>query len=221
MCALIFRSFLLVSVQGVFIFFVFILTRTCLLLRVRIHPKEIIPLIPVLLFVFTLNCFRGGGELLFRYGPILLLKQGIIRGSYYVAVIIELFLMSRLLTRAFSSELLLGSLSTLDLFLFRAFRNRKGNFFLVLYYVIGIFSHVYAELKIFFRATEQNLKQKTVIFFRSVFEKSLIEFDEGNRAQMMEIRPKRGDFLLVSVQIAAFVVILIFQDLYALGFHLA
>jgi hypothetical protein len=136
-------------------------------------------------------------------------------------VIIELFLMSRLLTRAFSSELLLGSLSTLDSFLFQAVRKRKSSFFLVLYYVIGIFSHVYAELKIFFRATEQNLKQKTVIFFHKVFEKSLIEFEEGNRAQITAIRPKRGDYLLVSVQIVAFAVVLIFQQLHVQGFHLS
>ena len=158
----------------------------------------------MLLFVFVLNCFRGGGQVILRYGPILLLKQGMMRGAYYSAVIIELFYMSRLLTRIFSPEVLMGSLSSLDTLISRIFKHRKKRFFIVLYHVLGIFALIYTELKIFFRRKERGLKQKTVQFFHGVFEKSLRDFEVRNIVCIDPIRPQKADYALISAQLVAF-----------------
>jgi len=157
--------------------------------------------------VFILNCFRGGGQVILRYGPIILLKQGMIRGAYYSAVIIELFYMSRLLTRIFSSEVLLGALSSLDNLVFRVFKRKEKRFFIVLYHVLGIFAIIYTELKIFFRGKKGGLKHKTVHFFHSVFTKSLHEFEIQSCGSIDPVRPKKADYVLISAQLVAFCLI--------------
>ena len=179
----------------------------CVITGVSLRPKELLPILPVLLFVFILNCFRGGGEVILRYGPILFLKQGMLRGFFYSAVIIELFYMSRLLTKVFSPEVLLGTLSSLDTFVSRIFKPRNKSFFVIIYHVLGIFSLIYTELKIFFRGKKMGIKQKTVYFFQSVFEKSVNAFEVRNRPRINPIRPQKADYVLISAQLVSFTLI--------------
>jgi hypothetical protein len=202
-CALLFPSFLLLALQGAFILFLIAMGRTGVLLKVRLSAKELLPIVPVVGFVFVLNCFRGGGQVMLRWGPVLLIKQGMFRGLYYSGVIIELFLMSRALSRAFSSGQLLSSLSFIDAVFPKFGKNGASRLILVLYHVLGIFSHVYAEMKIFFRGKEWNLRQRTVQFFLKAFDRSLQSYEEGSGADFAVVRPTTADILLVSIQICA------------------
>ena len=179
------------------------------LINIRLRDlrlTDILPLLPVLLFVFALNCLRGGGQIILRYGPIVILKQGIFRGVYYSAVIIELFLMSRLLTRGFSSEVLLGSLSSIDENIWRIFgrKKKRRNPFTILFYVLGIFQITYSELRVFFSRRERGLKKKVVRFFYSVFEKSLKEYETLKQIPVVLIKPKVSDGILIAAQILVF-----------------
>jgi hypothetical protein len=174
-----------------------------------ILTRDYLRLVPILVFVFTLNAFRGGGEIIIKAGPFVLLKQGIFRGIYYSAVIIELFVMSRLMSNGFSPDLLISTFYTIDRHVFKRFLFRKekpkgdrNSFFLVLYYVLKIFQTVYSELRLFFKAGQGSLKEKTVLFFNTVFSKSLDEYEQLNKVSVYTVKPVYQDYIFMAGQAA-------------------
>ncbi len=142
----------------------------------RISPcdiplKQLAAVLPVICFVLILNCFRGTGEVLFRIGPFVVVKQGIFRGLLYTAMIVQLWLMSKLLTIGFSERRLLRSASSLSK------TGGKFGIFLVLYYILRIFHNTYVELKSLFSGTRKGIKERTVRFLVGAFERAEEDYD--------------------------------------------
>jgi hypothetical protein len=186
---------------------------------------SIIRIIPILLFVFTLNCFRGNGEIVLRLGILVVVKQGIQRGIYYSCVIAELFAMSRLLTRGFGeNELVAAFASVMPVAAKRRGRRHAesetargahtvsfGDFLLVLFHVLKIFRVAYAEMKFFFspgtwrKGDGRGLRGRIISYFHEVYTKSLEEFEN---ADAQTLGQRRGikllplDYLLIAFQTA-------------------
>ena len=197
------KEFIVLIVQGVLICISFFLTK-CLK---RIRPRELIPLFPLLLFVFGLNAVRGGGEVIVHYGPFIVLKQGLVRGAFFTGVIVEIFLTSKILTAGFSPKELFSTLYTIDRTLssvrssrVRKERQRRG-FFLVLYYVLQIFKHLYAEIPRFFRSKPLKLKKRTVQFIHRVYERSYEEYEQEKHTHIVKMRISPRDCLYISSQV--------------------
>ncbi len=167
----------------------------------------LVPLIPIILFILILNSFRGGGEILLRAGPLLLMKQGIIRGAYYSIFIIELFFMSRALTDSFSGEDFISTLYTIDTVVFHLFRKKpdtegksENGILRVLFYIMRIFYNSYSQVAIFFKKGP-SLKDKTVLFFREAFFRSLDEFESQPENMLHVIAMLPGDILYIILQV--------------------
>jgi hypothetical protein len=214
--ALLSESFTTIIVQLIFISISFALLKGKLS---DIFSKDYFRLIPILMFIIVLNAFRGGGEIILKAGPFVLLKQGIFRGLYYAAVVIVLFMMSRLITNGFSPDLLISTFYTIDRHVFYKFRFKrekpepdKHSFFIVLYYVLKIFKVVYSELKLFFKSGKGSLKEKTVLFFNTVFKKSLDEYEQFNKVSVLTIRPVFFDYLFVAGQVSCLSSAIIFKS---------
>ncbi len=204
--ALLSESFATILVQLIFISISFILLKGKFS---DIITTDYLRLIPIIIFIFVLNVFRGGGEIIIKAGPFVLLKQGIFRGLYYAAVVTELFMMSRLMTNGFTPDLLISAFYTIDGNVFKKFRPKrekpepdKHSFFLVLYYVLKIFQIVYSEIKLFFKAGKGSLKEKTVLFFNTVFGKSLDEYEQINNVSVFTIKPVIFDYLFLAGQVS-------------------
>ncbi len=167
----------------------------------------LVPLIPIILFILILNSFRGGGEILLRAGPFLLMKQGIIRGAYYSVFIVELFFMSRALTDSFSSNEFISTLYTIDTVVFRLFRkkqdddrNYENRIITVLFYIMRIFYNSYSQIAIFFKKGA-SLKDKTVLFFKEAFFRSLYEFESKPENNLHVVAMMPGDILYIILQV--------------------
>jgi energy-coupling factor transporter transmembrane protein EcfT len=193
--------------QGAFVLCSLFVFRGCLR---GMRARAVFPVIPVLAFVFAVNCFRGSGEVIARFGIFVLVRQGVLRGTYYASVIILLFVMSRLLTKGFSQGELFDSLYTLSRLLKRSGgasaprdpMNSEATFLAVLFSVLGMFQVAYAEMRIFFRKGERSLKRKCVAYFRSVYEKSLSEFQGTDAGSWRLVRPLPLDYVYSASQIA-------------------
>lgn len=202
--ALLYETFVTILLQGMIILISFLIFG----IRCREIPVwDFIRLLPVVLFVFMLNCFRGGGEIIFRFGPFVLLRQGILRGAYYSAVIAELFMMSKLITKGFPSNHIISALYSIDAFLFKksGFQKRSSqpparNFFLILLYVLKIFQITYSELRLFFKTGKGSLGNKILQFFSTVFKKSLNEYEKIGSIEIITLRPVFLDYLYITVQ---------------------
>lgn len=174
------------------------------------RARAVLPILPVLVFVFAVNCFRGSGEVMARFGVFVLVRQGVLRGTYYACVIILLFMMSRLLTKGFRQEELFNSLYTLSRLLKKSGRgpgrggppDSEATFLVVLFSVLGMFQVAYTEMRIFFRKGEPSLKRKFVAYFHSVYEKSLSEFQGMNAGSWRAVRPLPLDYVYSAFQLA-------------------
>ena len=166
--ALITRLYAIVLLQSVVVLVSLLLFRV----SIRSLPLRLfLPVMPIVIFVLILNGFRGTGEVLARLGPFVIVKQGILRGVYYSAVILYLWLMSRILTIGCGEKELLLTLSSFS-------RNKKASgIILILYYVLRIFHNTYGELKVVFRSSGKNMKERVLEFFFTAFEKSKSDFD--------------------------------------------
>jgi energy-coupling factor transporter transmembrane protein EcfT len=182
----------------------------------QVHFHELIPLFPLLLFVFGLNAVRGGGEVIVHYGPLIILKQGLVRGVFFTGVIMEMFLASKVLTAGFSPEELFSALYTLDGSLssvgnlFTRQDTGKGKngsrqyFFLVLYYVLQIFKYIYAEIPRFFRSKHVRLKKRTVQFIHSVYNRSYGEYTRIKQKRFVTLRISPRDYVYIGSQMILF-----------------
>jgi hypothetical protein len=158
---------------------------------------------------------RGGGEIIARFGPFLVVKQGIVRGLYYSIVIGELFIMSKLIAKGFPQELLISTLYSIDLSIPKKGRVKgvaegkpsaslhryNRSVFLVLFYTLKIFEAAYSEMRLFFSRNSNPLKDKIVRYFSSVFEKSLREYENLDSIEVERIKPVFFDYVYISLQI--------------------
>ncbi len=168
----------------------------------------LLPLIPIILFILILNSFRGGGEILLRAGPLILMKQGMVRGAYYSLFIVELFFMSRALTDSFSHEEFISALYTIDTVVVRLIRKKKdapgdheNGVVQVLFYIMRIFYNSYAQIKVFFKKRSLSLRDRTVLFFREAFFRSLDEFERKPHGEFHTVRMCAGDIPYILLQI--------------------
>lgn len=206
------KRFAVVALQCLFLLLSFYMCGV----RVRDIPlKQLSAVVPVIGFVLILNCFRGTGEILFSAGPFSVVKQGIIRGLFYTAVIIQLWTMSKLLTTGFSERQLLRSVS-----LFRR-TPRTFGVFLVLYYILRIFHNTYIELKNLFTGSRKGIKDRTVRFLVHAFERAKEDFDrleggslteEGVHCTGNKSRLFRADLAYLSAQAGVLLLAFFMRD---------
>lgn len=157
--------------------------------------RQFLPIIPIVCFVLILNCFRGTGEVLVKVGPFLVVRQGILRGVYYTAVIIQLWLMSKILTIGFGEKELLISLSSFSR------KHESSGIILVLYYVLRIFHNTYRELKGVFKGSGKRIRERVIDFFMAAFEKSKSDFDRMRSFSPCQYRPLPFDFIYISLEV--------------------
>jgi hypothetical protein len=179
--------------------------------------KQLAAVLPVIGFVLILNCFRGTGEVLFRIGPFVIVKQGVFRGILYSVVIVQLWVMSKLLTIGFTERQLLQSVSS---------DGKTGvsfDAFLVLYYILRIFHNTYMELRTLFSGTRKGIKGRTVRFLVHAFERSKEEYDRLEDARLRETGTEhalkkatllRGDLAYLSVQAGVLILAYFMRDLF-------
>jgi len=215
--ALITTAFSVLIVQAIFILMASLIFR----MHIKIRLYHFIALLPVLLFILILNSLHGGGEILFRFGPLFILRQGVLKGIFYTIFILELFFMSRVFTSGFTQEELLSSLHSIDLFLGKLRLKKmssqgrnKGGFMMIIYYILKLFHNTYSELKPFFTLRAVPIKQRVLLFMRRVFVRSVEEFEGRGEAGMEVVLPNRFDYLNVSIQLMALISSLILQRMW-------
>ncbi len=202
--ALFVKNFFIPGVQVILIIF------SVALFGIRYNSRIftfMFPLTPIIFFILILNSFHGGGEILLRVGPLVLMKQGIMHGIYYSIFILELFFMSRALTDSFPNEEFISTLYTIDTVFFHLFRkktdanrNCENGIIIVLFYITKIFYNSYSQVKIFFKS-RASLKDKTVSFFREAFFRSLDEFEREPECKLHIVAMMPGDILYILLQI--------------------
>ncbi len=215
--ALITTAFTTLIMQALFILF----TSFIFKMRLKIRLYHLIALLPVLLFIFILNSLHGGGEIIFRAGPFLFMKQGIVRGAFYTLFILELFMMSRALTGGFAPEKLFAVFYTIDRLLSRRGRRiggssvkDKGGFMMILYHIIRLFYNTYSELRLFFTLRSQPLKQRVIFFMKRVFLQSIADCEGRDKLVVDFILPNKLDFLHVVLQLLALFSSLLIQRMW-------
>ncbi|MFW6181334.1 MAG: hypothetical protein ACOC8N_06255 [Spirochaetota bacterium] len=199
---LIIDHYVILGMQGVVILSAVLVFR----LRVRdFRPAQVAHLLPVILFICLVNALKGGGELLAAAGPVLVTRQGVLRGAFFSVFILELYVMSRLLTDAFGQETLLHALGTIDRILRR--KEGSGEIMVLLYHVLRVFKNIYAEMRVFFRQREKPLRARVLWFSRDLFFRSLaqyeVEQESAGRPHAEELKPATADYAYVCVQAAA------------------
>jgi hypothetical protein len=176
----------------------------------KMKVRSVLPVLPVIVFVLAVNCFRGSGEVAARFGVFVLVRQGLTRGVYYACVIFLLFVMSRLLTKGFPQDLLFNALFTVSRLFGRSKFARGGpgappsetDFLAVLFCVLGMFQVAYAEIRIFFRKGERSLKRKCIAYFYAVYEKSLDAFKNMDAGSWSPVVPLPFDYVHSALQVA-------------------
>jgi uncharacterized membrane protein len=201
-------SYIAIVFQAVFI------PVTTYLFRIQIRDlrlKQLFYLIPVLLFILIFNSFRGGGEIVFRAGPLIVMAQGILRGLFYATFVTELFFMSRVLTKSFNEEELISMLYSMN-DTFHRRKSKRGDqitrvneipgFVLILYHILKIFHNTYAELRVFIKGGTGPLREKTLRFIRTVFMKSAGDFVMHSKTNISKMKPRGLDWLHVGLQVS-------------------
>jgi hypothetical protein len=180
----------------------------------KVDTKELrlgqsLHLLPVIAFILLLNAFGGGGEVMIRLGPVIILKQGVMRGVYVSAFILELFVMSRVLTASSSRTALLSVFTRIA---------GRGGVLMVLYHILVIFKHTYSEIRVFiprvrrhakrregeegdFDSSRGGLRDRLVLFFERVFDRSLQVYQADWR--VVPVRVTVGDGVVMVIQTAA------------------
>jgi hypothetical protein len=170
-----------------------------------LRGKRLLSMIPLLLFVVLFNAFRGSGEILLRAGPLMLMRQGLLRGIYYAVFILELWVLSGFLT-GFEELQLISTLSTIGRFL----KVRKGSgredMSLMLFSVLKLFHGTYVELRQFFARGSGSLAARTLSFVTALFRRAEREFEESGNVNPIPIRPRPADYLFVAIQIVVLVI---------------
>jgi energy-coupling factor transporter transmembrane protein EcfT len=206
-------NFYLLIFQAAYIFLASILLRMDLK---RLGWRMPLSLMPILLFVILFNAFRGPGSVLFRAGPILIMGQGLLRGLYFMGVVVELWFMSRLLT-SFTEEDLLCTLNSLGrLCRIRREAQDAAGFALMLYYVLKIFHSTYAELRQFLRGGS-SLSQRTLLFINEAFLKAEEIYDRTDHTALSTRKPSLRDALYATGQLIVLLSAILLQSRHVLS----
>jgi energy-coupling factor transporter transmembrane protein EcfT len=196
------KSTVTLVIQGVFLLIsVLIFTLDPSALR----WKRLLSLTPLLLFVVLFNAFRGGGEILFRAGPLMLMRQGLVRGIYYAFFILELWVMSGFLT-GFEELQLISTLYTIGWFLKGRKGSGKEDMSLMLISVLKLFHSTYVELRRFFARGSGSLKRRTLVFIAALFRRAEGEFENSGNVKPVPLRPRSSDYLFVTIQVVVHVI---------------
>jgi energy-coupling factor transporter transmembrane protein EcfT len=166
-----------------------------------IRWRQVLHLVPILLFVIVFNAFRGGGEIILRAGPVLVMRQGMYRGIYFSAFIVELWIMSALLTRSFPEHELLGTFHAMS-FQRRGRRDRSdgGGIALLLYFILRLFHSTYSELRTFFERGSPTLKERTLRFISAAFRHAEMRYVELGSVEPQTLKPRPSDYLYAGLQ---------------------
>ena len=168
--------------------------------------KRLLSLLPLLLFIILFNAFRGSGEILFRAGPLVFMRQGAWRGVFYAVFVLELWVMSGFLT-GFEELELVSALHAIGRVWRRKEENRSGDAsisFMILS-VLRLFHSTYAELRRFFARGSGSLSKRTLLFIAASFQRAEEEYEQSAHIHPLPLRPRPADYLFVTVQ-TAFVV---------------
>lgn len=147
----------------------------------------------------------------------MVVKQGVFRGLLYTAMIVQLWLMSKLLTIGFSERQLLRSASSLSK------TGGKFGIFLVLYYILRIFHNTYIEIKSLFSGTRKGIKERTVRFLVHAFERAEEDYDRLEDDLLKESRVEYtvkkviflgADLAYMSVQAGVLLLAYFMRDLF-------
>jgi hypothetical protein len=188
--------------------------------------RELTPLLPILLFVLIMNCFRGSGEVLMRIGPFMIVRQGLLRGIYYLIVITQLWLISKVLTKGFGEDALLSSLYTIDSIFNKS--GKKRSLFIILFYILRIFRNTYAELKVLLKkrstasaggysnkrsgSSSSSMRERILLFFYSSFERSKEEFESSSKVTVKKQPPVVNDYLYIFSELGCITLAYIFRS---------
>jgi ABC-type proline/glycine betaine transport system permease subunit len=173
-----------------------------------VSVKQTIPILPIVGFVLILNCFRGTGEVLVRFGPFVVVRQGVFRGIYYTAVILQLWIMSKLLTIGFGEEGLVLSLSSVSS------AHTGTGIVLVLYYILRIFQNTYSELKGIFKGGGKGVRERIIQFFIAAFEKSNNDYDRLSSFSPTGQRLTIADYLSIAAEVCVLFTSFVIRDLF-------
>ena len=164
--------------------------------------RAVLSIVPLLLFIFVFNSFRGGGEIVLRAGPVMIMRQGVERGFYYSLFVLELFFMSNFLTRSFSEDELVSVLFTMKMFS-RGKRSQdseeRAGLALMLFYVLKIFHSAYRELRIFFKKSSRSFRERALLFVHTLFMQAMRDF-ESHPIEPGTMKPRFSDALILLVQ---------------------
>jgi hypothetical protein len=188
--------------------------------------RELTPLLPILLFVLIMNCFRGSGEVLMRFGPFVVVRQGLLRGIYYLIVITQLWLISKVLTKGFGEEALLSSLYTIDSVFNKS--GKRRSLFVVLFYILRIFRNTYAELKVLLKkrstapvagflkkrpgSSSSSMRERILLFFYSSFERSKEDLESSSKVTVKKQPPVINDYLYILAGLGCITLAYIFRS---------
>ncbi|RLD40358.1 MAG: hypothetical protein DRI88_13705, partial [Bacteroidetes bacterium] len=88
----------------------------------------------------VINFMHGSGKILFNIGPFYFIMQGLKRGVYYSGIVIELYIMSFLLTEGFDEKQTISALKSLKFWRKDLFgKKEKIDFILLIFYVFKLF----------------------------------------------------------------------------------
>jgi len=167
------------------------------LLKIKIDKyilKRSIALIPLLLFITIVNIMHGSGKILFSIGPFYFIKQGLIKGVFYSVLVLDLFLMSYILTEGFDEIITIAVLKS-----FRLFKNKEDrkksdeiDFFILIYYVLKLFKICYSNIPIFFKIIKKKVKEtfknRFILFFEDSLKKSQEEIRIVKEVNMPKVK---------------------------------
>jgi len=196
--SLIFRNAFTLLLQALFI------VMALLVCGFSLRGLRILPLIPLLLFIVAVNTFRGGGEILYRAGPFIIMKQGVGRGLYYAVFVLELVAMSTMLTRSFSEEQLVSVFRSVGRLFSRKSHEKAADHFsftLMLFCILRTFHAAYAELRVFFRKSPLSFRQRTLLFVKKLFQQVMRDYEKTHGFYPETIKPRIGDMAVVICQL--------------------
>ena len=200
--SLIFRNAFTLLLQAFFI------VMALLVCGFSLRGLRFLPLIPLLLFIVAVNAFRGGGEILYRAGPLIIMKQGVGRGLYYAVFVLELVAMSTMLTRSFSEEQLVSVFRSIGRLFSRKSHEKAADHFsfsLMLFCILRTFHTCYAELRIFFRKSPLSFRQRTLLFVQKLFQQVMADYEKTRGFYPETFRPRIGDMAVVIFQVCILV----------------
>jgi hypothetical protein len=133
------------------------------------------------------------------------MRQGLRRGLYYAVFIVELFMMSSMLTHSFSEDQLVSAFHSLG----RPFSGRAGEknadtftFTLMLFCILKTFHSTYSQMRVFFRKSPLSFRQRTLLFIHTLFRQVMHDYDRAREFAPALLKPGQGDVMFVLCQLA-------------------